>query len=141
MLLCAWLLPVLASLTLLGARAVAEGWAPPPVPAFCDSLPIVADDEAPPPLPAECEPGQPPRWVELLDRVTRFTEELITLAGALGLLLAGAVVVVTRTARHVDPQARLAFRLAGATLVLVVTALLLAGAVLLVAVASFPIRG
>lgn len=139
LLLTAWTLPLVLSATLFAARTLAESWAPAPVPAFCDGWPFSIDEEAP--LPPECEPAVPPRWVDVLERVTRFTEELVTLAGAVGLVLAVAVVVMTRRERAVDPKARLAFRLAVATLVLVVGGLLITGVVLLVAVASFPIRG
>lgn len=137
LLLAAWLIPSLLTAMLFAARALAASWVPAPVPAFCDVLPSSVDEEAPPP---ECEPAAPPRWVDRLDRITRFTEELSSLAGAIGLALTVAAVVVTRRERAVEARARLAYRLGVATLVLVGGGLLI-GALLLVAVASFPIRG
>ncbi len=144
LLLAAWLGPLVFSATMLGERAAAESWEPAPVPAFCDALPFSFDvqvDEAPPPLPPECEPGVPPKWVDVLHTVTRFSEELISLAVAAGLALMVAVVVMTRRERAVDAKARLAFRLGLVSLALVLGVLVIAGALLLVAVASFPIRG
>lgn len=139
LLLAAWVGPIILSATLFAARALAESWVPAPVPAYCDGWPFSFDEEAP--LPPECEPGVPPRWVDVLHSVTRFTEELITLSVAVGLALALAVVVLTRRERAVDPKAQLAFRLGVITLALVLGGLVIAGALLLVAVASFPIRG
>lgn len=141
LLLLAWVVPVVTSTTLLGARAAVDSWSAAPLPAFCDDALVVAEDEAPPPPRPECEPPQPPRWVDVLDRVTRHTEELVTLASVVGLLLAVGVVVLTLRPRHVDAKARLAFRLAVATLALAGGALVLVGGALLLAVASFPIRG
>lgn len=137
-LLAAWLGPLLLAATLTGARALAESWVPAPVPAFCDALPFSVDEQAPP---SECEPAAPPWWVDRLERATRFTEELITVAVGLGLALAVSVVVMTRRERAVDPRALLAYRLGVVTLVLVAGGLVVAGALLLLAVASFPIRG
>lgn len=133
-LLLAWAVPVVTSTTLLGVRAAVDSWSPAPLPAVCD-------EEAPPPSRPECEPPAPPSWLEVLDRVTRHAEELITLAGVGGLLLAVAVVVLTWSPRHLDAKARLAFRLAVATLAIAGAALVLAGGALLFAIASFPIRG
>lgn len=140
-LLLAWAVPVVTSTTLLGVRAAVDSWTPAPLPAVCDEALVVADDEAPSLPRPECEPPAPPRWLEVLDRVTRHAEELITLAGVVGLLLAVAVVVLTWSPRHLDAKARLAFRLAVATLAIAGAALVLAGGALLFAIASFPIRG
>ncbi len=139
LLLTAWLGPTLLSATLFAARALAESWVPAPVPAYCDGWPFSVDEEAP--LPPECEPAVPPRWVDVLEHATRFTEEFITVAVAAGLTLAVVVVVWTRRVRAVDPRAQLAFRLGVITLALVVGGLVIGGVLLLVAVASFPIRG
>lgn len=137
LLLAAWLGPLLLSATLTGARALAQSWVPAPVPAFCDALPFSVDEQAPP---SECEPAAP-WWVDRLERATRFTEELISAAVCLGLALAVSVVVMTRRERAVDPRALLAYRLGVVTLVLVGGGLVVAGALLLFAVALFPIRG
>lgn len=141
LLLLTWLVPVVVSVTLLGARAAVDSWSPAPLPAFCDDALVVAEEEAPPPPPSECEPLPPPRWFDVLERVTRHTEVLVTLAVVVGLLLAVAVMVLTWRPRHVDPKARLAFRLAVATLAFAGGALVLVGGALLLAIASFPIRG
>ena len=136
----AWLGPVGGAGLLWGLGALAASWSPGQVPAFCANWPQLVDDVGKP-LPAECEPGVPPLWVDVSASLTRFTGEAVFVAAALGLLALVAVVWLTRRTRAVDAHARLVFRLGVASLVLVLSGLVIAGLVLVVYASAITIRG
>lgn len=136
----AWLGPLGCAVFLWGLGTLAASWSPGQVPAFCANWPQLVDDVGQP-LPAECEPGVPPLWVDVSASLSRFTGEAVLVAAALGLLTLVAVVVLTRRSRAVDARARLVFRLGVASLVLVLSGVVIAVLTLVVYASAITIRG